>query len=90
MKTISVMGFAYCFVFAEILWFLSVLIKVSNQGAKNKVHTVGTAILNLAEFAAKAEEKEFSLNIPLAVSGSGSETRPALCVCNSLVARLFR
>nr|GME13423.1 uncharacterized protein LOC109182027 isoform X2 [Ipomoea batatas] len=64
---------------------MSVLIKVSNQGAKNKVHTVGTAILNLAEFAAKAEEKEFSLNIPLAVSGSGSETRPALCICLNLL-----
>lgn len=63
---------------------------MSNQGTKNKVHTVGTAVLNLAEFAAKAEEKEFNLNIPLAVSGSASETHPLLCVCTILdVAQLF-
>ncbi|XP_019187586.1 PREDICTED: uncharacterized protein LOC109182027 isoform X2 [Ipomoea nil] len=68
-------------------WEISftVFFNVSNQGAKNKVHTVGTATLNLAEFAARAEEKEFSLNIPLAVSGNGSETRPALCICLSLL-----
>nr|GMD39660.1 uncharacterized protein LOC109182027 isoform X2 [Ipomoea batatas] len=72
-------------------WEISftVFFNVSNQGAKNKVHTVGTAILNLAEFAAKAEEKEFSLNIPLAVSDfPGVDQRlapPFVYICLSLL-----
>ncbi|XP_059646568.1 uncharacterized protein LOC132293210 [Cornus florida] len=51
---------------------------------KNKVSVVGTASLNLAEFASKAEEKEFDLNIPL-VSGSAAEPHPSLCISLSLL-----
>lgn len=53
------------------------------MNAKNKAPVLGTAVLNVAEFAAKIEEKEFKLNIPLAVPGGASETRPTLCVCSS-------
>uniref|UniRef100_A0A5B7AAB2 Putative F26K24.5 protein n=1 Tax=Davidia involucrata TaxID=16924 RepID=A0A5B7AAB2_DAVIN len=54
-----------------------------NQGPKNKVPVVGTASLNLAEFASKAEEKDFELNIPL-ISGGAAEPRPSLCISLSL------
>ncbi|XP_059278506.1 uncharacterized protein LOC132032795 [Lycium ferocissimum] len=52
--------------------------------SKNKAPVVGTAVLNVAEFAAKIEEKEFKLNIPLVVPGVASETRPTLCISLSL------
>lgn len=44
-----------------------------HQGAKNKVSVLGTAVLNLAEFAAKTEEDEFELQIPVAVQGCTTE-----------------
>ena len=47
---------------------------------KNKVRTVGTASLNLAEFASKAEGKELEISIPLTVSGNATEPRPSLFV----------
>lgn len=50
--------------------------------AKNKAPIIGTAVINVAEFAAKIEEREFKLNIPLVVPGGASETRPMLCVCS--------
>ncbi|KAK9289453.1 hypothetical protein L1049_007608 [Liquidambar formosana] len=56
-----------------------------NQGPKNKVSVIGTASLNLAEFALRAEEKEFELNIPLTQSSSGAEPRPSLCISLSLL-----
>ncbi|KAK3031426.1 hypothetical protein RJ639_036167 [Escallonia herrerae] len=49
-------------------------------GPKNKVPIVGTASINLAEFASAAQEEEFELNIPLAVPGSATESRPSLCI----------
>lgn len=55
-----------------------------NQGPKNKTMVVGTALLNLAEYASAADEqKEFELNIPLTLSGSAAEPRPLLSVCAS-------
>ncbi|CAH9068365.1 unnamed protein product [Cuscuta epithymum] len=69
-------------------WEISftVFFNESNQGSKNKLHTVGTAVLNLAEFAAKTEEgKEFNLKIPLAISGNASEARPILCISLSVL-----
>ncbi|KAJ8574168.1 hypothetical protein K7X08_025973 [Anisodus acutangulus] len=53
---------------------------LNGMNAKNKAPVVGTAVLNVAEFAAKIEEREFKLNIPLVVPGGASETRPTLCI----------
>lgn len=55
------------------------LIQGLNKCPKSKVPVVGTASLNLAEFASVADQKEFELNLPLSAS-SGSVDRPALCV----------
>jgi len=52
-----------------------------NQGPKNKVPGVGTATVNLAEFASAAEQKEFELRLPLMVFAGVAEPRPLLCVC---------
>ncbi|TMX00893.1 hypothetical protein EJD97_025743 [Solanum chilense] len=57
---------------------------LNGMNAKNKAPIVGTAVLNVAEFAAKIEEREFKLNIPLVVPGGASETRPTLCISLSL------
>ncbi|XP_061955558.1 uncharacterized protein LOC133677483 [Populus nigra] len=56
-----------------------------NQGPKNKVPGVGTATVNLAEFASAAEQKEFELRLPLMVSAGVAEPRPLLCVSLSLL-----
>ncbi|KAL2503258.1 hypothetical protein Fot_37106 [Forsythia ovata] len=56
-----------------------------NQAAKNKVAIVGSAVLNLAEFASKIDEQELDLKIPLAVSGSAAETSPLLRIYLSLL-----
>ncbi|KAG9160436.1 hypothetical protein Leryth_008826 [Lithospermum erythrorhizon] len=55
------------------------------QGAKNKLSLVGTATLNLAELAARTEEKEFQLAVPLSLSNSATESRPSLSISISLV-----
>ncbi|KAJ8565217.1 hypothetical protein K7X08_007793 [Anisodus acutangulus] len=52
---------------------------LNGMNAKNKAPVVGTTVLNVAEFAAKIEERVFKLNIPLVVPGGASETRPTLC-----------
>ncbi|XP_070047217.1 uncharacterized protein [Nicotiana tomentosiformis] len=57
---------------------------LNGMNAKNKAPVLGTAVLNVAEFAAKIEEKEFKLNIPLAVPGGASEIRPTLRISLSL------
>lgn len=57
---------------------------LNGMNAKNKAPIVGTAVLNVAEFAAKIEEREFKLNIPLVVPGGASEPRPTLCISLSL------
>lgn len=62
-------------------WLFCVLIQGVNQGPKNKVPGVGTATVNLAEFASAAEQKEFELRLPLMVSAGVAEPRPLLCVC---------
>ncbi|KAK9016438.1 hypothetical protein V6N11_078938 [Hibiscus sabdariffa] len=57
-----------------------------NQGPKNKFPViVGTASLNLAEYASSAEQKEFELNIPLTVSAGAAEPGPQLYISLSLL-----
>ncbi|MED6106189.1 hypothetical protein PIB30_002641 [Stylosanthes scabra] len=56
-----------------------------NQGPKSKVPVLGTALLNIAEFASLADQKDFDLSIPLAVSGASTELSPSLCILVSLV-----
>ena len=52
------------------------------QGPKNKAPVVGTASLNLAEYASAADQKECELKIPLTLSGgAAAEPTPLLCVC---------
>ncbi|KAG6638196.1 hypothetical protein I3843_10G019300 [Carya illinoinensis] len=55
------------------------------QGPKNKVPVVGTASLNLAEYASAADHKEFELNLPLALSGNAAEPSPSLSISLSLL-----
>jgi hypothetical protein len=51
------------------------------QGQKNKAPVVGTAFLNLAEYACVTDKKEFDINIPLTLSACvASETHPLLFV----------
>ncbi|KAE8726498.1 pentatricopeptide repeat-containing family protein [Hibiscus syriacus] len=56
-----------------------------SQGSKNKVPVVGTASLNLAEYALAAEQKEFELNIPLVLSTGAVEPGPQLRILLSLL-----
>ncbi|KAJ6749924.1 hypothetical protein OIU85_000540 [Salix viminalis] len=56
-----------------------------NQGLKNKVPGVGSATVNLAEFASAAEQKLFELRLPLMVSAGVAEPCPLLCVSLSLL-----
>lgn len=57
-----------------------------NQKPKNKVPVVGTASLNLAEFASAVDQKDFDLNIPLTLPGGSSsvDPSPSLTVCPNL------
>lgn len=55
------------------------------QGPKNKVLIVGTASLNLAEYASAADQKEFEINVPLTLSGGATEAYPSLRILLSLV-----
>lgn len=55
-----------------------------SQGAKNKISIIGSASLNLAEYASKTEDY-VEIKIPLTVSGVGVECRPMLCISFSFV-----
>ncbi|KAM0068531.1 putative NT-type C2 domain-containing protein [Helianthus debilis subsp. tardiflorus] len=57
----------------------------SSPGPKNKIPVLGTASLNLAEFALSAEEKDLDLTIPLTISCGASEPGPSLHIQLSLV-----
>ncbi|KAG8637745.1 uncharacterized protein LOC122721996 [Manihot esculenta] len=47
---------------------------------KNKVPAVGTASLNLAEYASTAEQKELELSLPLSLPAGAAEPKPMLCI----------
>ncbi|PWA38864.1 EEIG1/EHBP1 N-terminal domain-containing protein [Artemisia annua] len=49
-----------------------------SSGPKNKVSVIGTASLNLAEYASMTEEKELDLNIPLTASCGTTDSQPSL------------
>ncbi|KAE8681844.1 hypothetical protein F3Y22_tig00111303pilonHSYRG00077 [Hibiscus syriacus] len=52
-----------------------------NQGHMNKFPVIiGTASLNLAEYASSSEKKEFELNVPLMVSAGAAESGPQLYI----------
>lgn len=57
----------------------------TKQGLKNKDAIIGTALLNLAEFASRSEEKEIELSIPLSLPGPAAEPHPSLCITLSMV-----
>ncbi|KAL3830170.1 hypothetical protein ACJIZ3_018972 [Penstemon smallii] len=56
-----------------------------NQGAKNKIFVVGSAGLNLAEYASKIEDQVIEVKIPLTISSIPVESRPLLCISLCLV-----
>ncbi|KAI3748315.1 hypothetical protein L6452_11309 [Arctium lappa] len=57
-----------------------------NPGPKNKVPVIGTASLNLADFASSApEEKDLELIIPLTIACGPTEPRPSLHIQLSLM-----
>lgn len=50
-----------------------------NVGQKmNKVHAIGAASLNLAEYASAAENKEIQIRLPLKIKNAKSTTKPVL------------
>ncbi|KAI9090754.1 hypothetical protein K1719_028607 [Acacia pycnantha] len=56
-----------------------------NQKPKSKVPVIGTALVNVAEFASVTDQKDFDLNIPLTPPGGSSESSATLCISMSLV-----
>ncbi|EOA32949.1 hypothetical protein CARUB_v10016277mg [Capsella rubella] len=64
----------------------SVFTNGMKQGQKNKAPVVGTAFLNLAEYARVTDKREFDINIPLTLSACvASEPHPLLFVSLSLL-----
>ncbi|OIW05177.1 hypothetical protein TanjilG_19808 [Lupinus angustifolius] len=56
-----------------------------NQRSKSKALVIGTALLNIAEFASQADQRDFDLNIPLTLPSGSVEQSPSLCISISLV-----
>ncbi|KAJ1392763.1 NT-type C2 domain [Sesbania bispinosa] len=56
-----------------------------NQKPKRKAPVVGTALLNIAEYASSTDSKDFDLNIPLTLPGGSVEPSPSLSISISLV-----
>ncbi|KAI4319551.1 hypothetical protein MLD38_033136 [Melastoma candidum] len=57
---------------------------VNNQAQRNKTSTIGTATLDLADYASAAEQKEFELTLPL-VPSADAMNAPSLSISLSLV-----
>ncbi|VFQ79688.1 unnamed protein product [Cuscuta campestris] len=67
-------------------WEISFTVLLNRcQGTRNKAPTFGTTSVNLAEFAAKTDEKEFDINVPLVVLGCSPESCPHLSISLSLL-----
>ncbi|KAG6601238.1 hypothetical protein SDJN03_06471, partial [Cucurbita argyrosperma subsp. sororia] len=68
-------------------WKLSftILQKGENQVLRNSYTVVGTASLNLAEYASKADGKEIQISLPLKVRGSTPEFSPLLLLSLNLL-----
>ncbi|CAL5194343.1 unnamed protein product [Lathyrus oleraceus] len=56
-----------------------------NEKRKKKRVVVGTALLNIAEFANSTDENGFDLNIPLTIAGGSAQHSPSLCISISLM-----
>lgn len=50
------------------------------QRPRNKVLVVGTATINIAEFASISKEEELEINLPLLVPGGSTEGSPTLAI----------
>ncbi|KAK7396783.1 hypothetical protein VNO78_17941 [Psophocarpus tetragonolobus] len=61
------------------------LFNALNQRTKSKVPAIGTALLNIAEFASSSDQKDFDLNIPLTLTGGSVELSPSLSISISLM-----
>ncbi|OAY43019.1 uncharacterized protein LOC110621002 [Manihot esculenta] len=62
-------------------WEIAFTVFNSTIGSpKNKVPAVGTASLNLAEYASTAEQKELELSLPLLLPAGAAEPKPMLCI----------
>ncbi|KAL0308242.1 UNVERIFIED_CONTAM: hypothetical protein Sradi_5766500 [Sesamum radiatum] len=61
------------------------ILHVVNQGAKNKISVVGSAALNLAEYASKTDEQVIEIKIPVMLSAIAVERHPSLCISLSLL-----
>ncbi|XP_065874855.1 uncharacterized protein [Euphorbia lathyris] len=57
----------------------------ANRGPMNKVPTIGTVFLNLAEYASTAEPKELELRLPLSLHSGSLEPQVFLCISLSLL-----
>ncbi|KAL5060397.1 hypothetical protein RYX36_032001 [Vicia faba] len=56
-----------------------------NEKPKKKSVVVGTALLNIAEFANSSDENDFDSNIPLTLAGGSVQDSPSLCISISLM-----
>lgn len=56
------------------------------EGSRSKIPVVGTASLNLAEYAFAADRREIQINVSVKIAGSATETSPSLFVsaCTNL------
>ncbi|PIA54258.1 hypothetical protein AQUCO_00900657v1 [Aquilegia coerulea] len=60
-------------------WEISfVVLNVVNQGTKNKIPVLGTASVNLADFASAAGEEVFEVNVPLSLAIGDVELHPSI------------
>ncbi|KAL5709031.1 hypothetical protein ACHQM5_019762 [Ranunculus cassubicifolius] len=67
-------------------WEISLtVLNIVNQGQKNKIPIIGTAVLNLAEFASESGKEEFEVNIPLTTTTGDAESKPSICLSFSLL-----
>jgi hypothetical protein len=70
--------------------FVFLVLQGLNQRPKTKIPVVGTASLNLAEFASVVDQKDFDLSIPLTLpGGSSAEPSLSLTVCSTTLSIIY-